>query len=156
MSAVTNRAKMERRLPKRVAGYLRGSSISCSEQPDDIESQRSRIQTAVRDLQHDGAWESVELAFYGDPDLSASAAERAGLEHLKQKIAKRQINAVVITSLDRLARNMSEIAAFWQFLDANGVELVSLQERLDTSSLIGRVMTRLLSLYAELAREVTA
>jgi DNA invertase Pin-like site-specific DNA recombinase len=146
---------MEQRLPKRVAAYLYGSLMSSSEREDDIEGQRSTIKTAVRDLQHDGAWQSVELAFYVEPDPSASISERAGLEQLKQDIANRLIDAIVITSFDRLARNMSEIVAFWQFLDANGVEFVSLQERLDTSSLVGRVMTRQLSLYAELAREVT-
>jgi DNA invertase Pin-like site-specific DNA recombinase len=61
---------------------------------------------------------------------------------------------LVVWRLDRLGRSMSELLRLTAELEANGVGLESLKEKIDTTSAAGRVVFHVLAALAEFERNL--
>lgn len=96
------------------------------------------------------------LVIYADKDMSGGRADnRPGLqEALRVSCA---MKAVLVTySLDRLARNTVDALDISKRLSKAGANWASVQERIDTSTPMGRFVFTLFAALAELQREQTA
>ncbi len=94
---------------------------------------------------------ATAITVHEDVDFSAyKAVERPGFEALKRRVEGGLVDTVVFWKLDRLARNTREFLAFVDLCERSGVALVSVNEPLDTSSPIGRVIITILAAFAEL------
>ncbi|MCK6256804.1 recombinase family protein [Fictibacillus sp. KIGAM418] len=60
----------------------------------------------------------------------------------------------VVWKLDRLARSTKKLITVAEQLEAAGVELVSIQDRIDTTTAIGKAMFRMIGVIAELERDM--
>ena len=85
--------------------------------------------------------------------LSASAKRRPKFTLLMKNL--RRGDTLVIWKLDRLNRDLMELADLGNRLDAEGVELQSLTENLDTSTAMGKFFFQMLAMFAELERNIT-
>ena len=61
---------------------------------------------------------------------------------------------LVVYSLSRLARSVKDTLAIAERLDKAGADLVSLSEKIDTTSASGRMMFRMLAVLAEFERDL--
>ncbi len=61
---------------------------------------------------------------------------------------------VVVHKIDRISRSLRDFYELWEFLDEHDVRFVSLNEKFDTTTSVGRAMLKLV--FAELEREQTA
>jgi len=68
--------------------------------------------------------------------------------------ATRRGDALVVYSLSRLARSTRDTLEIADALDRRGADLVSLSEKIDTTSAAGRMVFRLLAVLAEFERDV--
>ena len=68
--------------------------------------------------------------------------------------AIRRGDALVVYSLSRLARSTRDTLEIADALERQGADLVSLSERIDTTSAAGRMVFRLLAVLAEFERDV--
>ena len=68
----------------------------------------------------------------------------------------REGDILVIYSLSRLGRKTKELIELVEHFNSNGIALVSLKENIDTNSPTGRAMIGMISIFAELERELIA
>lgn len=89
---------------------------------------------------------------------SGTTTKRPELARLLDKVAKG--DTVTVWKLDRFARSLSDLLKLARELDERGVDLVSLNDPIDTTSAYGRFTFQLLGALAELeagiVRERTA
>ena len=133
----------------RAVSYIR---VSTGEQAQDgvsLELQRAKIR----------AWASLNDAAlvgeYADEGLSGKRADRPGLM-AAIAAAKREKAALVVYSLSRLSRSTLDTLQLTADLERAGCDLVSLSEKLDTSTPAGRVVFRVLAVLGEFEREQVA
>ena len=98
-------------------------------------------------------WEVA--AVYSDEGLSGTldAGRRPGLAALLAAACSGDVQAVIVLSLDRLARKTLLVLDLVGKLDGCGVELVSVKESLDTSSPSGRFALTMFAAIAQLERD---
>lgn len=85
----------------------------------------------------------------------AKAANRAQLQQALEMVCKAK-GVLVVYALSRLARSVRDTLAISERLEKAGANLASLNERIDTSSAIGKMVFRLLSTLNEFERDQLA
>jgi DNA invertase Pin-like site-specific DNA recombinase len=125
----------------RAAVYAR---VSTSEQT--TENQLCELKRFV--LQR--GWQLTEFV---DEGVSGAKASRPALDRLVAMARRRQIDVLVVWSLDRLGRSVKHLVTLLDDLHALGVGFVSLREGLDWTTPSGRLQAQLLAIIAEFERE---
>lgn len=97
-------------------------------------------------------WQYVRT--YEDNGYSGRTTDRPALQQMLTDIENGEVDAIVIYKLDRLSRKQRDtLSIIEEFLLKNEVDLVSLNETLDTSSPWGRAMIGVLSSFNQLESE---
>ena len=90
---------------------------------------------------------------YSDKGYSGKNTERPEfqlmLEHIKQGLVKR----VIVYKLDRISRSVLDFSRTMETFKVYDVEFVSVNEKFDTSTPMGRAMLNICIVFAELERE---
>ncbi|MDR7237317.1 recombinase family protein [Neobacillus drentensis] len=86
--------------------------------------------------------------------MSGKRDDRPELNRLLQYLRKG--DSLVIYKLDRLGRSTKKLLELAEELDSRGIELISTQDQIDTSTAIGKAMFRMLMVLAEMERDITA
>lgn len=135
---------------KPAIGYVRVSTEEQAAEGVSLEAQQARL----------AAWclaNGLDLvASYVDAGLSGKRADnrpqlQAALDHVC-----RAGGVLVVYSLSRLARSTKDTIEIAERLDANNADLVSLTERIDTTTAAGKMMFRMLAVLAEFERDQLA
>lgn len=103
------------------------------------------------DLQFD-ALKAVGCKKIFDDRASGAHVQRPGLERLLETV--REGDSVIVWRLDRLGRSMKELIDVVAKLEAIGVELSSLKEKIDTTSSGGRLIFHIFAALAEFERNL--
>jgi DNA invertase Pin-like site-specific DNA recombinase len=128
-------------MPRRNAAALLRVSTDLQE----LDSQREAIR----------AWaerEGARVRFYEEPATSGAAARRPVLDELLADARAGRFDVVVVSALDRIARDVVRLVMALDALERAGVSLVSLREGLDFRGPMGRAMASLLGAIAEIER----
>ncbi len=130
-------------------GYVRVSTEEQARGGISLDMQRAKIEAYA-------LLEEMELVeIVEDAGLSGcSIKHRPGLQRVLEMIQQRQVQAVVIYKLDRLARNTLECLEMARLIDRAKVSLHSITERLDTGSALGRFFFTLVASLAEMERGI--
>ena len=126
--------------------YLRVSTLGQVEDGVSMDAQEAKVR-AWADL--NGA-EGV-LIFRDDGISGKRADNRPGLQ--KALAAVQDGDALVCYSLSRLSRSTRDTLAISEALLRKGADLVSLSEKIDTTSASGKMVFRLLAVLAEFERD---
>ncbi len=130
----------------RVVGYVR---VSTDGQTDGVslDAQRAAIEAYCK-------IHGVDLCeIIADEGISAKAtANRPGAMRLLRMVRQKQIDGLVVYKLDRLVRSVRHAIEIAELCQQRCVALHSIQERIDTSSAIGKFFFTLLAALAELER----
>ena len=84
--------------------------------------------------------------------VSGKSIKRKEFDKLLSQLRKDDV--VIVYSLSRLGRRTKDLIELIDFFNSKGIALVSLKENIDTNSPIGRAMIGMISIFAELEREV--
>lgn len=96
-------------------------------------------------------WQVTEFS-----DIASGARERRpGLDALMAAARKRQVDAVVIVRLDRLARSIHHLLTLSRELEELGVDLVVTDQAIDTSTSVGKLLFTLLGAVAAFELDLT-
>lgn len=126
-------------------GYIRVSTEGQATDGVSLDAQRAKV-AAWADLN------GYELAgIFEDAGISGTKADRPGLAAALAAVGKG--DALVVYSLSRLARSTRHTLDISERLDKAGADLVSLSERIDTTSAAGRMVFRMLAVLAEFERD---
>jgi site-specific DNA recombinase len=93
---------------------------------------------------------------YREEGRSGKDLDRPELNRLRRDIVDGHIDTVVVHKIDRISRSIRDFFELWEFFDEHSVRFVSLNEKFDTTTPIGRAMLKLVLVFAELEREQTA
>ncbi len=92
--------------------------------------------------------------YYIDGGFSGSNIERPELSRLISDIKNNKISCVLVYKLDRLSRSQKDtLYLIEDVFNPKGVDFISLNESMDTSTPLGRLMLGILSAFAQLERE---
>jgi DNA invertase Pin-like site-specific DNA recombinase len=87
---------------------------------------------------------------YVDAGVSGRGAFRPEFERLRESILSGSISTVFVTKLDRLGRSAKTILGFFEDADVHSVRVVVLDQQIDTSNPVGRMIRPVLAAMAEL------
>lgn len=105
----------------------------------------------LRDYARRRGAEAIE---YVDRAESGAKDRRPGLDRLMAAARRRRIDAIACTKLDRLARSVRHLTALAAELEALGVDIVVLDQAIDTGTPTGRLLFHVLGAIAEFERDL--
>lgn len=91
---------------------------------------------------------------YTDAGISGSVSSRPGLDTLMKDAHLRLFDSVVVARFDRFARSTKHLITALETFQALGIEFVSLNESIDTSTPMGKAMFTIIGAMAELERNI--
>lgn len=132
---------------KTAIGYVRVSTEDQATEGVSLEAQKAKL----------AAWCMVndyELSdVFVDAGLSGGRADnRPGLQAAIEQACKTK-SALIVYSLSRLARSTRDTIEIGEKLDKAGADLVSLSEKIDTTSAAGKMVFRMLAVMAEFEKD---
>jgi len=131
-----------------------GSAEEAKIEGDSLGAQQNEIVRYLKSREQlKGKIESTR--FYVDAGRSAKDQNRPQLQKLRSDITKGEIDTVVCVKLDRITRSILDFADLWEFFGRHGVELISLNEDVDSTTAMGKAMLMIIMVFAQLEREVT-
>ena len=133
---------------KRTALYIRVSTTRQEQEGYSIPLQKERLIAFCKAK----GW-AVSGVFI-DPGHSGSSLDRPGITALVEGVRAGKFDVVLVYKLDRLSRSQRDtLFLIEDVFMANGTDFVSMQESFDTSSIYGRAMLGVLSVFAQMERE---
>lgn len=133
---------------KRVFGYCRVSTEGQAVDGVSLDAQRAKLSAwaLANDMELAGVWV--------DAGISGKRADNRPELQAALDACCTEGGVLVVYSLSRLARSTADTLAIATRLDAAGADLVSLSEKLDTSSAAGKMLFRLMAVLAEFERDL--
>src|ERR1700678_3645280 len=109
----------------------------------------------LRDLRAYCAAKGVEkIHEYVDVGQSGAKDSRPELNKLMDNARKRQFDAIVVWRFDRFARSTKHLLTALEEFRSLGIQFISYQENLDTSSPLGQALFTIVSAVAQLERDL--
>ena len=90
---------------------------------------------------------------YSDKGFSGKNTERPQLKKLVHDIENGTISKVVTYKVDRISRNITDFYNLYELMKKHDCELVSFNDKFDTTTPMGRGMMGMLAVFAEMERE---
>jgi len=91
---------------------------------------------------------------YSDQGISGVKDKRPALDELMSDAKKKKFDAVLCWRFDRMARSTKHLITALEEFRHLGIEFISYQENIDTSSPLGKAMFTIVSAIAELERNI--
>ena len=130
---------------KRIAIYARVSTADQS-----TESQLLDLRRYVRER----SWDIFRE--YVDEGISGTKDSRPALNELMNDAKKRRFDVVLVWRFDRFARSTKHLILALEEFKNLGIDFVSYQENIDTSSPLGSAIFTIISAVAQLERDIIA
>ncbi|MBL8816063.1 MAG: recombinase family protein [Planctomyces sp.] len=131
-------------------GYVRVSTEGQAVDGVSLDAQRARIE----------AWclanDVVLTAVFVDAGVSGKRADNRPELQRAISAVTRQKGILIVYSLSRLARSTKDTIVISEQLDKAGADLVSLSEKIDTTSAAGKMVFRMLAVLAEFERDLVS
>jgi site-specific DNA recombinase len=108
----------------------------------------------VASQRHEG-W-SVLPARFDDGGFTGGNTDRPALQRLLADIEAGRVDVVLCYKLDRLSRSLADFVRMMEAFESKGVSFVSVTQRFDTKSSMGRLTLNVLLSFAQFERELTA
>ncbi len=128
-------------------GYIRVSTAEQASEGVSLEAQRAKLQ----------AWATANdyelVAIHEDAGITGTSMDkRPGLQAAIAATGKGM--ALVSYSISRIARSTRDMLEIAETIQKRGADLVSLTEKIDTTSAAGKMVFRMMSVLAEFERDV--
>ena len=96
---------------------------------------------------------SKEHKVFKDKGYSGKNTDRPDFQEMMSLIRRGGVSRVIVYRLDRISRSVLDFAGLINEFQKYGVEFVSITERFDTSTPIGKAMLMIVMIFAQLERE---
>ncbi|OON99287.1 MAG: hypothetical protein ATN35_13530 [Epulopiscium sp. Nele67-Bin004] len=95
----------------------------------------------------------IDYKIYVDDGFSGANTDRPNFKQLLADAKQRKFNTLVCYRLDRVSRNVCDFTTIYNLLQNNNIDFISVKERFDTSTPLGRAMLNISTVFAQLERE---
>lgn len=130
-------------------GYLRVSTDEQAEDGASLAAQQSQLQNYA-DAR---GWYVVWLP---DAGWSGKSLDRPGISEALTLLSAGQADVLLAVALDRISRNVGNVAALMEASLVERWSLVTLRESIDTGTAMGRAFVQIAAVFAELERGLIA
>jgi len=93
---------------------------------------------------------------YTDKGYSGKNTRRPEWQRMMHDVKAGNIKRIVVYRIDRFSRSLLDFSNAWEILAAHKVDFVSVNEKFDTGTPIGKAMLFILMVFAQLERETIA
>lgn len=137
-------------LKNKVAIYIRVST--------QLQIDKDSLQVQRREL---AAYSELVLGIndydvFDDPGYSGKDTFRPAYQRMMAKLRGGEYSHLLVWKIDRISRNLLDFASMYTELKRLGVTFISKNEQFDTSTAIGEAMLKIILVFAELERKMTA
>jgi len=98
----------------------------------------------------------TDFVTFEDAGYSAKNTDRPKYQEMMSRIRTGEFTHLLVWKLDRISRNLRDFTELWDEIKEYEVTFVSKMEQFDTSSAMGEAMLRIILVFAELERKLTA
>ena len=147
----------EPELERRIGFYIRVSTERQAKVKEgSLKNQKQMLLSELkRRNQQDIGW--GELAeVYVDKGISGKDTNRPSFKRMMADIEIGKINAVMFTELSRLSRSLKDFINIFEFTQKYRCDLICLKTDIDTTSPYKNLITKILMVFGEFEREMTA
>ncbi|WP_348624231.1 recombinase family protein [Paenibacillus peoriae] len=131
----------------RAAGYGR---VSTEEQANEGHSLDAQREYNLKYIENE-KW--ILSGYFEDPGYSGKNLNRPDMKRLIQEINDKNIDALVVHKLDRLTRDIKDLYEMLQMFEKHNIKFVSISEKIDTDTAMGRMFVFMLGIFAQWYRE---
>lgn len=124
------------------------SRVSTSNQNTGLESQERALELFAQQNN------ITNYKKFSDSNVSGSKASRPQLDSMMKEIEEGKLSKVVVYSFSRFARSTKHLLSALEYFKNKNVEFVSISEKVDTSSPMGKALFGIISIISELEREL--
>lgn len=119
-----------------------------------LDSQREYAENYIKSQEALG-WE-IYPEKYNDPGYTGGNMDRPGLQKLLADARRGKFNVVVIYKIDRLTRSLRDFGKMWELFEKYNISFVSITQKFDTTTSMGRLMLHILLSFAQFEREINS
>jgi site-specific DNA recombinase len=139
----------------RCAIYTRKSTEEgLSQEFTSLDAQREAALAYIHSQQH-ARWRALPER-YDDGGFTGGNLDRPALKRLVADIQAGKLDCLVVQKVDRLSRSLLDFARLMEILDQHQVAFVSVSQKFDTASSMGRLVLHILLSFAQFERELIA
>ena len=120
------------------------------------ESISNQIETAKSYINLNYPGEEHTFFVYQDDGFSGKNTNRPGFVRMMRELKDKSIDCVAVYRFDRISRNVVDFVSVTKRLEVAGVKFVSVNEKFDTNTAMGKAMMMISAVFAELERETIA
>lgn len=129
--------------------YLRVSTDNQADHGVSLPAQQSRLMSYIQAQ----GWDLFKV--YTDDGYSGKNLKRPAMKQLLKDAKQGKFNRVIVIKLDRLSRSQKDaLYLIEDVFNANGILFTSVSESFDTSTPFGKASLGMLSVFAQLEREM--
>lgn len=97
-----------------------------------------------------------DLEIFEDAGYSAKNTDRPAYQDMMSRIRKGEFTHLLVWKLDRISRNLLDFCDMYEELKKYNIIFISKNEQFDTSTAMGEAMLKIILVFAELERKLTA
>jgi DNA invertase Pin-like site-specific DNA recombinase len=135
---------------KKVAIYIRVST-HWQVDKDSLDVQRRELQAYAQMVLRIN-----DFVVFEDAGYSAKNTDRPDYQKMMARLRSGEFSHLLVWKIDRISRNLLDFSSMYAELKSLGIAFVSMNEQFDTSTAIGEAMLKIILVFAELERNMTA
>ena len=97
-----------------------------------------------------------DYVIFEDAGYSAKNTDRPDYQNMIKRIHNKEFSHLLVWKIDRISRNLKDFTEMYDELKHYDVTFISKMEQFDTSSAMGEAMLKIILVFAELERKLTA
>jgi site-specific DNA recombinase len=128
--------------------YVRVSTQDQAQHGFSLDAQQDTLQNYAKAIGYD------LFRIYRDEGKSAKDMNRPEMQQMLQDAKDKKFSAIFIYKLDRFSRSLKDLILTIDQLKEWGIDFVSLQDKIETTSASGKLMFHIISAFAEFERNI--
>jgi len=128
--------------------YIRVSTQEQAQQGFSLDAQQEALENYAKAL----GYEIHKI--YRDEGKSAKDLKRQEMQKMLEDAESNKFSAIFIYKLDRFSRSLKDLILTIDKLKELGIDFVSLQDKIETTSASGKLMFHVISAFAEFERNI--